>query len=223
MIQTIHARPEEVIAADLEENVFDANDQLAAHNRALLASHRIRAIDFMGAIGSGKTTLITRLVGKFAGRARVAVINGDPVTADDVLPIDRQGVAVIQVAAGACHLDADLVSRAYRQLPLGDLDLILVENVGNLICPAEFNLGSKARIVVVSVTEGPWMVRKHPRMFLGASIVVINKADLAATMEVDIGQLARDVHTLKPDIGVFATSCKTGEGIDALASALLAL
>ena len=223
MIQTIRARPEEVTETSLEESLFDANDRIAARNRDLLARHRVRAFDIMGAIGSGKTTLITRLAEKFSGRTRVAVVNGDPVTADDVIPIDRQGVPIIQIAADACHLDAELVSRAYEKLPMADLDLILVENVGNLICPAEFKLGSKARIVVISVTEGPWMVRKHPRMFLGARLVVINKLDFAATMGVDVGQLRRDVHTLKPDIEVFPTSCKTGEGIDALASALLAL
>jgi hydrogenase nickel incorporation protein HypB len=106
---------------------------------------------------------------------------------------------------------------------LAELDLILVENVGNLICPAEFRLGSQARVVVISVTEGPWMVRKHPRMFLGARLVVINKLDFAATMGVDVERLKSDVHTLKPDIAVFTTSCKTGEGIDTLADALLAL
>ena len=220
MIDTIYPLP---TLAEVEENVFDANDQVAAENLELLRVHHLKAIDIMGAIGSGKTTLITKLVEKLKPWRRVAVMNGDPVTADDVEPISRQGVPVIQIAADACHLDADLVARGYQRLPLDRLDLILIENVGNLICPGEFNLGSKARIVVVSVTEGPWMVRKHPRMFLGADLVVINKLDLAATMGVDIEQLRRDVHMLKPTMDVIVTSCRTGEGVDALANALLAI
>jgi len=222
MIQ-IEASPDEIYDIELEHSLLEANKVLADKNRALLDKNGTTAIDFMGAIGSGKTTLIARLAEKFSGRARVAVINGDPVTADDVIPIARQGIPVIQIAADACHLDAELVSRAYEKLPLAELDLILVENVGNLICPAEFRLGSQARVVVISVTEGPWMVRKHPRMFLGARLVVINKLDFAATMGVVVERLKSDVHTLKPDIAVFTTSCKTGEGIDTLADALLAL
>ncbi|HZZ20200.1 MAG TPA: hydrogenase nickel incorporation protein HypB [Opitutaceae bacterium] len=222
MIQTIHAQ-EEVTEAEMEENLFDANDAQADSNRRVLEKSGTRAIDIMGAIGSGKTTLVTRMVERMSGRARVAVINGDPVTADDVLPIERQGVPVIQIAANACHLDADLVSRAYAKLPIGELDLILIENVGNLICPAEFKLGSNARVVVISVTEGPWMVRKHPRMFLGARLVVINKLDFAGPMGVDVDQLERDVHMLKPDLKVIKTSCKAGTGLDELADALLAL
>jgi hydrogenase nickel incorporation protein HypB len=222
MITTIRAEPEEIAEAELEEDVLDANDQIALANRRLLEEHRIAAIDIMGAIGSGKTTLITRLVGKLAGRAHVAVINGDPVTAEDVVPIADQNVPVIQIAANACHLDADLVRKAYEKLDLAELDLILIENVGNLICPAEFQLGSRGRVVVISVTEGPWMVRKHPRMFLGARLVVVNKLDFAGPMGIDVGQLERDVHTLKPGLRVITTSCKTGEGLDELADAFLA-
>ena len=117
---------------------------------------------------------------------------------------------MVQIATiNGCHLDANLVGKACRKIDLGKVRLIFVENIGNLICPAEFPLGSKARVVVVSVTEGPYMIRKHPHMFLGAQIVVINKIDLAAAMEVSVEDLARDVHTLKPDIKVIPTSCKT--------------
>ena len=115
----------------------------------------------------------------------------------------------MQIATvNGCHLDANLVGKGLRKIELENLKLIFIENIGNLICPAEFPLGSKARVVVVSVTEGPWMVRKHPHMFLGAQIVVINKIDLAEAMEVSVEQLINDVHTLKPDIKVIPTSCK---------------
>jgi hydrogenase nickel incorporation protein HypB len=110
-----------------------------------------------------------------------------------------------------------------RQIALENVKLLFIENIGNLICPAEFPLGSKARVVVISVTEGPWMVRKHPHMFLGAQIVVINKIDLARAMEVSVEDLTNDVHTLKPDIHVIPTSCKTGEGVDRVAEALSAM
>src|SRR5208282_3598508 len=134
----------------------------------------------MGAIGSGKTTLIGRLVERLKDRFGVAVFNGDATTSTDADLIARQNVPVVQIATvNGCHLDANLVGKALHKIELDKVDLIFIENIGNLICPAEFPLGSRARIVVVSVTEGPYMVKKHPHMFLGADVVVINKIDLA--------------------------------------------
>ncbi len=221
MIQ-IEAAPEEIYDIELEHSLLEANAKLANENRALLDRHGITAIDVMGAIGSGKTTLITRLVEKLRDRVGLAVFNGDATTSDDAEQIAKYGIPVVQIATiNGCHLDANLVGKACRKIDLGNVRLIFVENIGNLICPAEFPLGSKARVVVVSVTEGPYMIRKHPHMFLGAQIVVINKIDLAAAMEVSVEGLARDVHTLKPDIKVIPTSCKTGEGLDEVAKALM--
>ena len=223
MIQ-IEANPEEIYDIELEHSLLEANGKLARENRALLDRHGITAIDFMGAIGSGKTTLITRLVERLKDQVGVAVFNGDATTSDDADAIARQNVPIVQIATvNGCHLDANLVGKALGKIDLEPHGLIFIENIGNLICPAEFPLGSKARVVVISVTEGPWMVRKHPHMFLGAQIVVINKLDLAEAMGVSIADLARDVHTLKPDIQVIPTSCKTGAGVDELASALLAI
>jgi hydrogenase nickel incorporation protein HypB len=224
MIPTIEASPEEIYDIELEHSLLEANQKLACENRALMDRHGITAIDFMGAIGSGKTTLITRLVAKLKDRIGVAVFNGDATTSDDADAIARQHVPIVQIATvNGCHLDANLVGKALGKIGLENLRLICIENIGNLICPAEFPLGSKARVVVISVTEGPWMVRKHPHMFLGAQIVVINKRDLAEAMGVSIADLTRDVHTLKPDIQVIPTSCKTGQGVDELAAALLAI
>jgi hydrogenase nickel incorporation protein HypB len=224
MIPTIEASPEEIYDIELERSLLEANAKLAAESRALLDQHGITAIDFMGAIGSGKTTLITRLVETLRHRVGVAVFNGDATTSDDADAIAKQNVPIVQIATvNGCHLDANLVGKALGKIDLGNLWLIFIENIGNLICPAEFPLGSKARVVVISVTEGPWMVRKHPHMFLGARIVVINKLDLAEAMGVSIEALTRDVHTLKPDIQVIPTSCKTGAGVDELAAALLAV
>jgi hydrogenase nickel incorporation protein HypB len=224
MIQTIEASPDEIYDIELEHSLLEANAQLAKENRALLDRHGITAIDVMGAIGSGKTTLIGRLVEKLKDRFGVAVFNGDATTSDDANVIASRSVPVVQIATvNGCHLDANLVGKALKKTSLDNLRLIFIENIGNLICPAEFPLGSKARVVVVSVTEGPWMVRKHPHMFLGAELVVINKVDLAEAMEVSVSELTKDVHRLKPDIAVIPTSCKTGAGLDEVAAALLAV
>jgi hydrogenase nickel incorporation protein HypB len=222
MIPTIEASPEETYDIELEQSLLQANAKLAKENRAKLDHHDITAIDFMGAIGSGKTTLITRMVAKLKDQLNLAVFNGDATTVDDVNLIASQGVPTVQLATvNGCHLDANLVGKALLKIDLQKVDLIFIENIGNLICPAEFPLGSRSRVVVVSVTEGPYMVKKHPHMFLGADIVVINKIDLAEVMGVKVDELTRDVHTLKPDIKVIPTSCKTGAGLDEVAAALV--
>jgi hydrogenase nickel incorporation protein HypB len=220
---TIEASPDEIYDIELEHSLLEANEKLAKENRALLDQHGTTAIDFMGAIGSGKTTLITKLVEKLKNKMGVAVFNGDATTSNDADAIAKQNVPVVQIATiNGCHLDANLVGKGLRKIDVDKVKLLFIENIGNLICPAEFPLGSKARVVVVSVTEGPWMVRKHPHMFLGAQIVVINKIDMARAMDVSVDDLVADVHKLKPDIKVIPTSCKTGEGIEEVAAALVA-
>jgi len=224
MIQTIEASPDETYDIELEHSLLEANAQLARENRALLDGLGVTAIDVMGAIGSGKTTLIARLVERLKDSFGVAVFNGDATTSTDAELIASQSVPVVQIATlNGCHLDANLVGKALRKVNLEKLRLIFIENIGNLICPAEFPLGSKARVVVVSVTEGPYMVRKHPHMFLGAQLVVVNKIDLSEAMGVSVVELIEDVHALKPEIAVIPTSCKTGHGIDEVTAALLAL
>ncbi len=220
----LEAQPDEIYDIELEHSLLEANEKLACENRALLDQYGTTAIDFMGAIGSGKTTLITKLVKKLKTLCGVAVFNGDATTSDDADQIEKLRVPVVQIATiNGCHLDANLVGKGLRKIDIGKAKFIFIENIGNLICPAEFALGSKARVVVVSVTEGPWMVRKHPHMFLGAQIVVINKIDLANVMDVSVEALTNDVHTLKPDVTVVPTSCKTGEGIDRVAGTLLSI
>jgi hydrogenase nickel incorporation protein HypB len=221
-IPVIKASLDEIYDIELEHSLLEANEKLARRNRALLDGRGITAIDFMGAIGSGKTSLITRLVEKLGPRMGVAVLNGDATVSTDFDRVAGQGVPMVQIATvNGCHLDANVVGKALQKIDLEKIGLIFIENIGNLICPAEFPLGSKARVVVVSVTEGPYMVKKHPHMFLGAEIVVINKVDLAEVMGVSIEELTRDVHTLKPDIKVIPTSCKTGAGVEEVAAALL--
>src|ERR1700719_407718 len=221
---TIEASPDEIYDIELEHSLLEANAKLAKDNRALLDRHGTTAIDFMGAIGSGKTTLIAKLVEKLKDKMGVAVFNGDATTSNDADAIARQNVPVVQIATiNGCHLDANLVGKGLGKIEIGKVKLLFIENIGNLICPAEFPLGSKARVVVVSVTEGQYMVRKHPHMFLGADLVVVNKIELASVMEVSVDNLTADVHKLKPDIKVIPTSCKTGIGLDELTSSLLAM
>jgi hydrogenase nickel incorporation protein HypB len=223
-IPVIEASPEEIYDIELEHSLLEANAKLAEANRAVLDQHGITSIDFMGAIGSGKTSLITRLVEKIRPRLGVAVLNGDATVSTDFDKVAGQGVPIVQIATvNGCHLDANVVGKALKKLDLENIRLLFIENIGNLICPAEFPLGSKARVIVISVTEGPYMVKKHPHMFLGAEIVVINKLDLAGPMGVSVTELTHDVHTLKPDIRVFPTSCKTGFGVEQVATALLAI
>jgi hydrogenase nickel incorporation protein HypB len=224
MAERIEAQPDEIYDIELEHSLLEANKKLAKENRALLDRHGITAIDFMGAIGSGKTTLIAKVVEKLKNKFGVAVFNGDATTSNDADQIERLDVPVIQIATiNGCHLDANLVGKGLAKVDLDKLKLIFIENIGNLICPAEFPLGSEARVVVVSVTEGPWMVRKHPHMFLGAQVVVINKIDMAEAMDVSVDSLTQDVRTLKPDIKVIPTSCKTGAGIDQVVETLLSV
>ncbi len=214
MAEIIRAAEGEIFDVELEESILRANQSLAEKNRQLFSKYGIRTFDVMGSIGSGKTSLIGELIRKIAPRKRVAVIEGDVTTTIDADILAQLNVPVVPVNTGKeCHLDANLVSKALAKLQLDDLDVVFVENVGNLICPAEFPLGSEKRIVVVSVTEGPYMVLKHPMMFLGADVVVVNKVDLSTAMQVDPKKLARDVSKINPNAHAVEVSCRQGKGI----------
>jgi len=217
----VDSKEGEIFDIELEESLLEKNRELARSNRIILDEHGILAIDVMGAIGSGKTSLIQRMVGNLTGKYAIAVIAGDLTTTIDADRIKAEGAEVIQVNTGKeCHLDAYLVKNAIAELPLEKLDLLFIENVGNLICPGEFPLGSHKRIVVISVTEGPYMVVKHPYIFMDADAVVINKIDLSEAMGVSIAQLERDALKIKPSIKVVKTNCITGEGVDSVIEAL---
>jgi hydrogenase nickel incorporation protein HypB len=176
-------------------NILEVNRQLAQKNLNLLRKHNVKAIDIMGSIGAGKTSLIEQLVQKLKQKYRIAVFKGDLTTTIDAERIGRHGVKV-------------------------DIDLLIIENVGNLICPAEFPLGTEKRVVVVSVTEGPYMVLKHPFTFMTADVLVINKKDLAEIMKNDPKQLAKQAKEIKPDLNVAVTNALTGEGVEELIKAL---
>jgi len=221
MPQTIESAPGEIFDIELDENLKRANDLIAEENRKELRSHGVRAIDVMGSVGSGKTSLIEQLVQLLKGQYRIAAFKGDLTSKIDSERIESLGVQTVQINTGReCHLDANLVRKALGKLDLTALDLIFIENVGNLICPADFPLGSDKRVVVISVTEGPYMVMKHPFIFADADVAVINKIDLAGPMGVDTGKLARDVHSINAKTSVVLANCRKGDGAKEVASAL---
>lgn len=202
-------------------DILEVNKQLAQKNKELLHEHNVKAIDVMGSIGAGKTSLIEKLVQALKNKYRIAVFKGDLTTTIDAERIGRHGVKVVTINTGLeCHLDANVVSKAVERISLQDIDLLIIENVGNLICPAEFPLGTEKRLVVVSVTEGPYMVVKHPFTFMTADVMVINKKDLAEAMKVDAEQLKKQVKEIKPDVKVAVTNALTGEGVEELIKAL---
>lgn len=213
-MKVIEAQEGEVFDVELERDLLEANRKLAEENSALLQKNGIRAFDIMGSIGSGKTSLIEHLVRVLTPKYRLAVINGDLTTTIDSDRVRRHGATVVQINTGKeCHLDANLIQKALSQLRLESLDVLFIENVGNLICPAEFPLGSTKRLVVVSVTEGPYMVVKHPYIFMDSQIVVINKVDMAKAMDVDVHKLESDALKINRNILTVLTNCRTGEGI----------
>ena len=206
---------------DLSENLLKTNEQLARENRSLLDRHGIFAVDILGSVGSGKTTLVQQLVLKLKSRRRIASIAGDLTTTIDADRIRSAGADVVQInTGGECHLDANIVGQALGKMDLAALDILLIENVGNLICPAEFPVGAHRRMVVVSTSEGPYMVVKHPYIFMDAGVLAVNKKDLAGIMEVDIEKLKQDALAVKPGMKVVFTNGRTGEGVDDLIAAL---
>ena len=213
----ITAREEESLDIEVGKDLIKMNERLATENLEILNEHRVMAVDVMGSVGAGKTALIEAMVDKLKGRKRVAMIAGDVTTTIDADRVTRHGVPSVQINTGReCHLDANMIRKAMAELDLEALDLIFVENVGNLICPADYALGCHRRLVVVSVTEGEWMIIKHPLIFRSANVAAINKLDLATVMRVDVDKLAEDARTINPRILVAKTSAKNGQGIDEL-------
>jgi hydrogenase nickel incorporation protein HypB len=196
-------------------DVLKANDKLAEKNKKLLDKNNVLAINFMGAIGSGKTTLIERTITELGDKYRIAVIAGDVIADMDAGRIAKLGVTTIPVNTGReCHLDAKLVEKALKSIDLKNIDILLMENVGNLICPADYQLGEHLRIVVVSVTEGDDIVQKHPVIFKSTDIAIIHKKDLAEAVFASTEKMEADARHLNPDIPVLKTSIHDNESMD---------
>jgi hydrogenase nickel incorporation protein HypB len=198
------------------ENILSANDRLAADNRARLDEARVFAINLMASPGAGKTSLITRTVEALRDRLRIGVVDGDLASTLDADRVAALGIPAVQVNTGGnCHLDAVMLQSALPQLPLEELDLLIVENVGNLVCPASFKLGVHRDVLIASVPEGDDKPYKYPPMYRGVDALVLNKIDVLGAFDFDVDYFRRGVEVLNPGLAFFPLSCKTGEGLSA--------
>jgi len=220
-MKIIKSRGPEIFDIELEKDLLAKNKSLARENRKKFDHSSILAIDIMGSIGSGKTSLIKAILRKLRMGEKVAVIAGDLTTTIDAERIEAEGARVIQVNTGKeCHLDAKLIRRAIDTMKLDRVKVLFIENVGNLICPGEFPLGAHKRLVVTSVTEGPYTLIKHPYIFREADVVVLNKIDLAKAMKVDPSRMERDAKKINPQAPFIKTNAIKGIGIPKVIEAL---
>jgi len=200
------------------QGILSANDEIAAQNRKLLDEHGLTVMNIMASPGSGKTSLILRTIDALRGRLRMAVVEGDIASSIDADRVATKNVPVVQInTGGQCHLDAPMVARALSQLPLAELDLVIVENVGNLICPVDFKLGEHLNVVIASAPEGDDKPYKYPGIFIAVDAVVINKMDLLPYVHFDVAAFRQLVLGMNPGVGIFEVSCETGQGIESWA------
>lgn len=199
----------------LVENILSANDRLAAENRQKLEAARLFSINIMASPGAGKTSLIEQTVKALAGRLRVAVIDGDIATSLDADRAAAAGATAVQINTGGdCHLDAVMLHNALTQIDLAALDLLIVENVGNLVCPANFQLGTHQSVLVASIPEGDDKPYKYPGAYQGVNVLVLNKIDLLPYVPFRMDFFQHGVNTLNPGLATFPLSCRTGEGLE---------
>jgi hydrogenase nickel incorporation protein HypB len=195
--------------------ILSANDQIADENRTLLRDQRILAVNLMASPGAGKTSLILQTAEALSGRARIGVVEGDVASRIDADKVASQNIPVIQInTGGECHLDAATVRKALKTLPLSEVDILFIENIGNLICPVEFKLGEEIRVVVASVPEGDDKPYKYPGIFTAVNAVVLNKVDLAPYVEFNFNGFRKGIAGMNRKAKLFQVSCRTGEGMD---------
>jgi hydrogenase nickel incorporation protein HypB len=198
---------------DVETRILAKNDALAAKNRAWFAGREILALNLVSSPGAGKTTLLERTIRDLAGELALCVIEGDQATAKDGERIRSAGASVVQVNTGTgCHLDAEMVTRALSMLKPGPGAIVLIENVGNLVCPALFDLGERAKVVIFSVTEGEDKPLKYPHIFRAATIVILSKVDLVPHLEFSLAEAIANVQRVNPEAKILQLSSRTGEG-----------
>jgi hydrogenase nickel incorporation protein HypB len=205
------------IRIPIVEKIFSANDRMANQNRALLSNHHVLGINLMASPGAGKTSFILETIKEMNKTHKIGVIEGDtaPVTID-ADKIIASGMPAVQINTGGdCHLDAAMMSDGIAQLPLSELDLIIVENVGNLICPAAWDLGTHINLLVASVPEGDDKPYKYPNIYRGLQVLIINKTDLTPYVEFNMDYFRKGVEMLNPGLVTFPVSCRTGEGFSA--------
>jgi len=197
------------------KQILSANDQVAAENRATFAGAGVFVLNLMASPGAGKTSVILATTARLPQGVRPAVIEGDLASSIDADTVAARGIPVVQINTGGnCHLDAPMVRAALPHLRLDEIDLLFIENVGNLVCPADFALGADIAVVVASVPEGHDKPYKYPGMFATADVVLLNKADLLEVFEFDVDYFRRGLEMVNPDVPLFLVSCRTGEGLD---------
>ncbi len=195
-------------------HILEANDRIAAENRKLFKESGVYVINLMSAPGAGKTSLIEKTILEFPGKSRIGVIEGDIAGSDDARRIANLHIPVVQInTGGACHLDANMISEVLGDLPLKELDLLIIENVGNLVCPAEFKVGENIKVMLLSIAEGDDKPLKYPLMFQESSALILNKMDLLPYTNASIEKIRKNSLSLNPKLKIFEVSCRTGEGI----------
>ncbi|MDY6988173.1 MAG: hydrogenase nickel incorporation protein HypB [Thermodesulfobacteriota bacterium] len=196
-------------------NILEVNDRIAEEHRRLFQHYNLLVLNLMSSPGAGKTTLLENTIGELKKKMRVGVIEGDIQTSADAERIVQSGAVAVQINTdGACHLDANMIKVALPAMNLGEVDLLFIENVGNLVCPAEFDLGEDSKVMILSVTEGDDKPEKYPLMFHEASVLLINKIDLLPYVNFDMNRAREAVIRINPDIEIFEISCQTREGLD---------
>jgi hydrogenase nickel incorporation protein HypB len=197
------------------KDIMGANDQIAQKNRQLFDKNKVFVVNVMASPGAGKTSLILETIRRLKGKVKVGVVEGDISSSLDAEAIGKEDVPVVQInTGGECHLDANMTSTALGSLPLEDIELLLIENVGNLVCPAEFKLGEDIRILIASTPEGDDKPFKYPLMFHEADVVLVNKIDLLPYLRFDVDAFARTIKGINQKAKIFPLSCTTGEGVD---------
>jgi hydrogenase nickel incorporation protein HypB len=197
------------------KNILAANDTVAQEIHQTLDSRGICSLNLMSSPGSGKTTLLEKTIARLNGEARIGVIEGDIMTTADAERVERAGAQAVQIETqGTCHLEAHMVQSALAEMDLERVDLLMIENIGNLVCPADWNLGEDRRVIIISVTEGDDKPAKYPQMFSVADVLIINKIDLLPYVDFDCARVREYVQAIRPGIQIFETSARTGEGMD---------
>jgi len=197
------------------KNILDANERIAAENRRLFDEKKIYVINLMSSPGAGKTSLVEKTITALKDRWRIAVIEGDIQDTCDADRVAALGIPAVQInTGGACHIDGNMVREALPALDLNRIDLLISENVGNLVCPAEFKIGENAKVMILSTPEGADKPAKYPLMFQESAVMIINKIDLTPYVDFDLEKARRDALALNRNLKIFEVSCKTGQGLE---------
>ena len=204
------------------KNILGANDQIAAKNRELLDVPKVFAVNIMASPGAGKTSVVLQTIRALKGKVKIGVIEGDIASSIDAETVVKEGVPVVQInTGGECHLEAFQIQNALNNMPLADIDLLLIENVGNLVCPAEFSIGEDLKVLIASVPEGDDKPFKYPLMFNTVDAIVLNKIDLLPYVKFNVDGFTKAVKNINSNVKLLKVSCTTGEGIQAWAKWLV--